>query len=136
MLTSQLIVCETIQSHIGQIQNVNQFLSQFEGLLDQIPRVLVLDVNLHLFPAALIVFNAERINALAAQHHKYFTDQPYFDKHGIFFSAVVSAPLLLSMFILLVSLLMATLQRTWLLLSCKLQQCGAVCQRQSEGKIL
>lgn len=55
------------------------------------------------FDAALVVFNAERLNSLAAQHYQSFTDQPYFDKHGIFFSALISAPLLLSMFILLVS---------------------------------
>ena len=59
--------------------------------------------DLDCFCAALIVFNAERINNLAAQHYKSFTDQPYFDRHGIFFSAIVSAPLLFSMFILLVS---------------------------------
>lgn len=52
--------------------------------------------------AALIVFMAERLNTLLAQHWKSFAKQPYFDPHGIFFSAVVSAPLLLVMFFLVV----------------------------------
>lgn len=46
---------------------------------------------------------AERLNTLLAQHWKSFAKQPYFDPHGIFFSAVVSAPLLLVMFFLVVS---------------------------------
>ena len=39
---------------------------------------------------------------MLAQHWKRFAKQPYFDKHGIFFSAIVSTPMLLTMFFLLV----------------------------------
>lgn len=55
-----------------------------------------------IFFAALTVFLAERINAFLAKHWKSFAKQPYFDPHGVFFSAVVSAPLLLVMFFLVV----------------------------------
>ena len=50
----------------------------------------------------MVVYNAETLNAMLAQHWKRFAKQPYFDDHGIFFSAVVSTPMLLTMFFLLV----------------------------------
>jgi hypothetical protein len=53
--------------------------------------------------AAGTVYNAQRLNALLAQHWRSFARQPYFDEQGIFISAVVSAPLLLTMFVQLVS---------------------------------
>lgn len=55
-----------------------------------------------------IVYNAERINGLAAKHWRAFAGQPYFDGHGIFTSAVLSAPLLLAMFVILINYLLAT----------------------------
>ena len=54
------------------------------------------------FLAAGIVYFAERINDLAARHWQSFATQDYFDAHGIFYSAVVSAPLLATMFVILV----------------------------------
>ena len=50
----------------------------------------------------MVVYNAETLNAMLAQHWKRFAKQPYFDRHGIFFSAIVSTPMLLTMFFLLV----------------------------------
>lgn len=45
---------------------------------------------------------AEHLNAALAAHWQSFATQPYFDKQGIFISAVYSAPLLLIMFVILV----------------------------------
>ncbi|PRW60822.1 Transmembrane 18 [Chlorella sorokiniana] len=55
-----------------------------------------------------IVYCAERINRLAGQHWRAFAKQNYFDPQGIFTSAVLSAPLLLIMFVLLVNYLITT----------------------------
>ena len=49
-----------------------------------------------------MVYNGEGINSLAAQHWQRFAKQPYFDPKGIFYSAIISAPLVLLMFIILV----------------------------------
>ncbi len=51
-----------------------------------------------------LVYFAERINKLGAQHWKKFSAQNYFDGAGIFTSAVLSGPLLITMVIILVSL--------------------------------
>ena len=48
------------------------------------------------------VYMAERLNSLLAHRWESFATQPYFDKQGIFISAVYSAPLLLLMFVILV----------------------------------
>ena len=53
--------------------------------------------------AAAIVFNAERLNALARRRWRSFSGQNYFDPNGVFWSALVSGPLLLVMFIILVN---------------------------------
>ncbi|CAL8467438.1 g6976 [Coccomyxa elongata] len=55
--------------------------------------------------AAGLVYNAQRLNKLLAEHWRSFAGQPYFDEQGVFISAVVSAPLLLTMFVQLVSYL-------------------------------
>ncbi|BDA42922.1 probable transmembrane protein 18 [Coccomyxa sp. Obi] len=55
--------------------------------------------------AAGVVYNAQRLNRLLAEHWRSFAGQPYFDEQGVFISAVVSAPLLLTMFVQLVSYL-------------------------------
>ena len=52
--------------------------------------------------AATVVYNAERLNTLLAKHWQSFASQPYFESRGIFINAVISAPLLLAMFIALV----------------------------------
>jgi len=57
--------------------------------------------------AAAVVFCAERINSLGAQHWRSFARQPYFDPHGIFTSTLLSGPLLLTMFVILINYLMA-----------------------------
>ncbi len=48
------------------------------------------------------MFLSERLNALGAQHWERFAGQNYFDRQGVFMSAVVSGPLLVAMFIVLV----------------------------------
>lgn len=58
---------------------------------------------LHLVPAGAVVYFGETLNHLAAQHWQKFAGQNYFDEHGIFYSIVVSAPLLLIVFVILVS---------------------------------
>jgi hypothetical protein len=54
------------------------------------------------FPAAALVYLAERINKLLASRWRLFSQQQYFDEQGVFTSALLSAPLLLNMFIILV----------------------------------
>ncbi|EFJ44547.1 hypothetical protein VOLCADRAFT_64706 [Volvox carteri f. nagariensis] len=52
-----------------------------------------------------VIFNAERLNKLGAQHWEKFAGQNYFDSTGVFMSAVVSGPQLLVMFIILINYL-------------------------------
>ena len=60
------------------------------------------------------MYSAERSNSLLSQHWQRFSKQNYFDKHGVFFCALVSTPLLLDMFIILVRplILLAQLNNT------------------------
>ncbi|KAK9834987.1 hypothetical protein WJX81_002261 [Elliptochloris bilobata] len=60
------------------------------------------------FLAAGLVYNAERVNSLLAQRWQRFATQNYFDKHGVFFCALVSTPLLLDMFVILIQYLLQT----------------------------
>lgn len=53
--------------------------------------------------AVLLVYSSERLNKILGQQWKTFAGQPYFDKNGIFISAVLSAPLVLDMLVILVS---------------------------------
>eukprot|EP00983_Pelagomonas_calceolata_P030023 939842-Pelagomonas_calceolata.AAC.1 len=48
------------------------------------------------------IYMGERLNALGAKHWDKFASQNYFDQNGVFFSTMVSGPLLLLLFILLV----------------------------------
>eukprot|EP00798_Chlamydomonas_sp_ICE-L_P009781 gene9781-7664_t len=57
------------------------------------------------FVAAGIVYMAERLNAIGGQHWTQFATQNYFDQQGVFFSAVVSGPLLIVAFIVLINYL-------------------------------
>ena len=50
-----------------------------------------------------VIFFAENLNSLAAENWQSFSEQQYFDDRGVFFSTLVSAPLLLVMFVILVS---------------------------------
>lgn len=59
---------------------------------------------------AAVVFCAERLNSLGGQHWRSFARQPYFDPHGIFTSTLLSAPLLLTMFVILINYLVAASQ--------------------------
>jgi hypothetical protein len=52
--------------------------------------------------SAGIVFGAERLNSLGSKHWDLFSRQDYFDARGVFFSAMVSGPLVLLMLIVLV----------------------------------
>jgi transmembrane protein 18 len=54
--------------------------------------------------AAVAIYLGKHINKLGAQHWELFAKQPYFDERGVFYSVVVSAPLILNMFIILVRL--------------------------------
>jgi len=55
------------------------------------------NVQTGIFVAALgMVYAAERINALGAAHWRKFATQNYFDKRGVFMSALWSAPLMLT----------------------------------------
>ncbi|KAL0041584.1 hypothetical protein WJX79_008403 [Trebouxia sp. C0005] len=55
--------------------------------------------------AMLLVYTSERLNRVLGQHWRSFAGQPYFDKNGIFISAVLSAPLVLDMLVILVGYL-------------------------------
>jgi len=52
-----------------------------------------------------IVRSAERLNDYGAQNWESFATQNYFDKSGIFISIMISAPLLLMAFYMLISYL-------------------------------
>ena len=52
------------------------------------------------------MFNAERINSLAARNWQSFASQNYFQSHGLFTSALLSAPLLVILFTILINYLM------------------------------
>jgi hypothetical protein len=55
---------------------------------------------------AVIVFMAERINALAAAQWEAFATQNYFDPSGRFTSVVLSTPLVVATLIILINLLL------------------------------
>ncbi|KAA6429399.1 MAG: transmembrane 18-like, partial [Trebouxia sp. A1-2] len=57
--------------------------------------------------AMLLVYTSERLNRVLGQHWRSFAGQPYFDKNGIFISAVLSAPLVLDMLVILVCYLLS-----------------------------
>ncbi len=54
--------------------------------------------------AAGIVFMGERLNKLGHKHWRDFSGQNYFDPSGVFFGVMVSGPLILTLFVILVSL--------------------------------
>mmetsp|Transcript_24583 Transcript_24583/g.67037 ORF Transcript_24583/g.67037 Transcript_24583/m.67037 type:complete len:187 (+) Transcript_24583:112-672(+) len=56
------------------------------------------------------IYMGERLNALGAKHWDKFASQNYFDQNGVFFSTMVSGPLLLLLFILLVNYLISCVQ--------------------------
>ena len=78
-----------------------------------------------------LVYCAERINTAAAQHWERFASQDYFQDQGLFTSALLSAPLLLAMFVILINymvemvLLMVTMKRTELMYKARRRQSAA-----------
>jgi hypothetical protein len=48
------------------------------------------------------VFVGEQLNTLGRKHWQSFASQNYFDASGVFFTSLISGPLLLLLFILLV----------------------------------
>jgi transmembrane protein 18 len=54
---------------------------------------------------AALVRSAEFLNQLGSVHWKKFATQNYFDKHGVFLSIMLSAPLLLDSFALVIAFL-------------------------------
>eukprot|EP00891_Asterochloris_glomerata_P009973 jgi/Astpho2/9973/e_gw1.00153.62.1_t len=60
--------------------------------------------------ATAIAFNAESLNGMARRRWRSFSGQNYFDPHGVFWSALVSGPLLLDMFIILILYLWSVYQ--------------------------
>lgn len=52
----------------------------------------------------VLVYTSERLNKMLGGQWQTFAGQPYFDKNGIFISAVLSAPLVLDMLVILVGL--------------------------------
>lgn len=50
-----------------------------------------------------IVYGAETLNRLGAEHWKHFSRQQYFDSSGMFFSLIVSMPLLSICLVIMVS---------------------------------
>ena len=50
----------------------------------------------------VLVYTSEHLNKTLGRHWQAFASQPYFDKNGIFMSAVLSAPLVLDMLVILV----------------------------------
>jgi hypothetical protein len=61
-------------------------------------------------PAVSVIYNAERLNRIAARHWRSFARQPYFDDAGVFASAVLSAPMMLIMFLVLCNYLITSSQ--------------------------
>lgn len=56
--------------------------------------------------AMLTVYSSEQLNRLLSQNWQTFAGQPYFDKNGIFISAILSAPLVLDMLVILICYLL------------------------------
>lgn len=65
-----------------------------------------------------MVWSAERLNKLGRRHWGSFAGQQYFDPSGVFMSAVVSGPLLLIMFVVLVRLCSGAYMQACRLLFC------------------
>lgn len=57
--------------------------------------------------AALVVFTGERLNKLGSEHWRSFSRQNYFDPHGTFYTTMVSGPLLIVLFIVLINYLVS-----------------------------
>ena len=54
------------------------------------------------FLLAICIFKAESLNAFCAEHWRSFARQPYFDENGVFWTALISGPLLVLLLYILV----------------------------------
>lgn len=68
---------------------------------------------------ATIIFFSEGLNRMGGDFWEEFATQPYFDKHGTFFSALVSLPLLLILVGVLINYLC---HASWLMIRTKRKQ--------------
>eukprot|EP00300_Choanocystis_sp_HF-7_P002746 c12084_g1_i1.p2 GENE.c12084_g1_i1~~c12084_g1_i1.p2 ORF type:complete len:111 (+),score=13.65 c12084_g1_i1:323-655(+) len=72
---------------------------------------MVSAASLHVRCAAVImVYTGESINRLGAQHWRSFATQDYFDSSGLFYTVMVSVPLLFVAIFVLCSILWETVQ--------------------------
>lgn len=99
------------------------------------------NVQLSIFLVALgVVWCAQPLNSLGAEYWEDFATQPYFDKYGAFFSAVVSCPLVLVMLVVLVNCIviavseMVDLKRRQLKQQARKQIAGQPALSKSSGK--
>ena len=65
---------------------------------------MVCSINLFRCPSllAICIYKAESLNAFCAEHWRSFAKQPYFDENGVFWSALISGPLLVLLLCILV----------------------------------
>ncbi|KAK3284191.1 hypothetical protein CYMTET_8148 [Cymbomonas tetramitiformis] len=50
-----------------------------------------------------LIYLSEPLNSFLSTHWQYFSSQAYFDRNGLFISAVFSGPLIIQLFIILVN---------------------------------
>ena len=60
--------------------------------------------------ASGVTYMGERLNGISSKHWERFSKQDYFDQRGVFFSAVISGPLLFTTLIVLVNYLITCSQ--------------------------
>ena len=67
----------------------------------------ILPMQLCIFAfGTVVIFFSENLNALGGEYWEEFATQPYFDKHGIFFTTMVSGPLLILLIFVLINYLL------------------------------
>eukprot|EP00890_Picochlorum_soloecismus_P000988 jgi/Picsp_1/1890/NSC_05356-R1_protein len=66
--------------------------------------------NVIFFLSMITIYNADKINTLASRHWEAFSRHDYFQANGAFISAVVSAPLMLGMFIILINYILQAVE--------------------------
>eukprot|EP00884_Botryococcus_braunii_P020708 jgi/Botrbrau1/7320/Bobra.247_3s0015.1 len=107
-------IIESFQAFVAAVDWTEPWLMgvlAFEVLL--LAAVLLFRKNEHFqtvvfLSAACTIYMAQKCNSFLARHWEKFAGQPYFDKDGIFISAVLSGPLVFIMFVQLVNFLVQT----------------------------
>ncbi|XP_031554740.1 transmembrane protein 18-like [Actinia tenebrosa] len=62
-----------------------------------------LNIQAFLFLCLLsVVLASEKLNALGEKHWRWFSKEQYFDSHGLFITAVLSGPIMINCFIMMV----------------------------------